>query len=132
MRILWVLVIILMLGAKKNAIKPSWALQAHTAPLDILFYHNMSFPVKYRESVFISEHGSWNREVPAGYRVVFLKVENGVPVSEEPFLYHTGAARWPNNFRPVGLTVKKCSKGDCLYVSSDTPPGFIIEISYQP
>jgi len=116
---------------ENNAIKPVWALQAHTAPLDILFYLNSSFPAKYHDSVFVAEHGSWNRVDPSGYRVVFLKVENGVPVSEEPFLYHSGAARWPNNIRPVGLAVKKCSKGDCLYVSSDAT-GEIIEISYQP
>jgi len=53
------------------------------------------------------------------------------PVSEEPFLYRNGTgAAWPNNIRPVGLAVKKCASGDCLYVSSDAS-GSIIEISYS-
>jgi len=62
----------------------------------------------------------------------FLKLDNNLhPISEEPFLYHSGSsAPWPNNIRPVGLAVKKCARGDCLYVSSDGS-GNIIEISYQ-
>jgi len=118
---------------EKNAIKPSWALQAHTAPLDILFFpQSNSFPEKYRGSAFVTEHGSWNRVIPSGYRVVFLKLDSNLnPVSEEPFLYHSGSsAPWPNGIRPVGLAVKKCAKGDCLYVSSDAS-GSVIEISYQ-
>jgi len=119
---------------KENSIKPVWNMQAHTAPLDILFYYNNTFPATYRGNAFITQHGSWNRVVPVGYRVITLKLDpvTKLPVSEAPFLYHnSNDQRWSNNFRPVGLGIKKCIYGDCLYVSSDAS-GQIVEISYQP
>lgn len=42
---------------------------AHFAPLGMSFYTGSAFPEKHHNSIFIAEHGSWNRSVPGGYRI---------------------------------------------------------------
>ena len=37
---------------------------------------------QYRGGAFISEHGSWNRTPLNGYKVVWVKFENGKPVGQ--------------------------------------------------
>jgi len=112
--------------------RPMFNLPPHSAPLDIIFYYNSSFPSKYQGNAFVALHGSWNRDVPTGYQIVHLVFnQTNVPIQAEPFLYHSGdGARWPNSIRPVGLAIAKCLTGDCLYVSSDQS-GHIIEVSYK-
>jgi len=118
-----------------NVVPPVWSLPAHTAPLDMSFYHGHSFPSQYSGGIFVALHGSWNRNPPQGYRVNFLTVENGVPVKEDPFLRFNGnGERWSNNIRPSGLSNNECRDGsgdtkDCLFVTSDAT-GHIIKIGY--
>jgi len=45
------------------------------------FYTGDAFPEQYRGQVFVCFHGSWNRSVPTGYKVVLVRVRNGRPVS---------------------------------------------------
>lgn len=45
-----------------------------------------SLPAAYRDGAFVAMHGSWNRQPPSGYEVVFIRFEQGRPVSIEPFL----------------------------------------------
>ena len=49
----------------------------HTASLGLTFYTGDSFPEKYRNRAFVVQHGSWNRQVLSGYKVVFVPFENG-------------------------------------------------------
>ncbi|MEB6337763.1 PQQ-dependent sugar dehydrogenase [Serratia rhizosphaerae] len=65
----------------EKAIKPDYALSSHVAPLGLLFYTGDNMP-QYRGGAFISEHGSWNRTPLNGYRVVWVKFENGKPVGK--------------------------------------------------
>jgi len=117
----------------ENAIRPVFSMQAHMAPLDIIFYYGETFPEQYRGNAFVSFHGSWNRDEPVGYLVGRLSIDevSNLPTSMDMFMFHKNGAVWPNKIRPVGLGFNKCQYGDCLYVSSDTT-GEIIEISYQP
>lgn len=92
----------------KKAIVPDVALGSHTASLGLLFYTGKQFPSKYRNGAFIAQHGSWNRSVLAGYKVIFIPFENGKPAGkEEDFL--TGFIIEPNgkkvHGRPVGLAM---------------------------
>lgn len=66
----------------KKAIKPDYALSSHVAPLGLWFYTGSGLPAEYRGGAFISEHGSWNRKPLNGYRVVWVKFENGKPVGQ--------------------------------------------------
>jgi glucose/arabinose dehydrogenase len=51
---------------------PVFEYQAHCAPLGITFYTGTAFPEKYRKGLFVCFHGSWNRTIPVGYKVVFF------------------------------------------------------------
>ena len=55
--------------------------QAHCAPLGITFYTGSAFPKKYQEGLFVCFHGSWNRNIPVGYKVVFFPF-NGKKVGQ--------------------------------------------------
>ena len=87
-----------------RAIKPDYALGPHVAALGVDF----SSPVmgeKFAEGVFVGEHGSWNREDPSGYQVVFVPFRNGKP-SGEPVDFVTGFRTVEGTHgRPVGVTV---------------------------
>jgi glucose/arabinose dehydrogenase len=54
---------------------PVVELDAHVAALGLRFYTGTMFPERYRGGIFHAEHGSWNRTVPIGYRVMFTPVD---------------------------------------------------------
>ncbi len=87
-----------------SAIAPDYALGAHTASLGLAFYEGDLLPARYRNGAFIGQHGSWNREQLAGYKVVFVEFESGEPVGLPQdiltgFITEGGDARG----RPVGV-----------------------------
>src|SRR5690348_7934999 len=51
-------------------IVPDVLIQPHSAPLQIAFYTGSQFPADYRGSAFVALHGSWNRGVRTGYKIV--------------------------------------------------------------
>ena len=63
-----------------KAIKPEYALGSHVAALGLAFYRGSSFPQRYHGGAFIGMHGSWNRSKMVGYKVAFVRFENGKPV----------------------------------------------------
>ncbi len=76
-------------GDKRNCDEftpPAQKLGAHVAPLGVEFYTGAMFPEKYKNQILIAEHGSWNRSKKSGYRVTMVTLENGKPVSYEPFI----------------------------------------------
>jgi glucose/arabinose dehydrogenase len=87
------------------AIRPDYSLGSHVAALGLAF-SNAAMGERFADGVFVGEHGSWNRSVPSGYKVVFVPFRDGRP-SGEPidfvsgFLVDDGRARG----RPVGVTV---------------------------
>ena len=72
----------------KAAIPPDYGLSSHVAPLGLAFYTGKSFPAQFRGGAFIGEHGSWNRPELNGYKVVFIRFENGRPVGTADGLRH--------------------------------------------
>merc|ERR1712157_352316 len=113
---------------RNNTIPPTMALQGHSAPLGITFFQYKSdlpenceggLPEEYDGDAFIGYHGSWNRDVPTGYKVVRVPMKDGMPSSEQPIdvMWHKGdGAKWPSGLRPVDVKFDKCSR---LLVSSD-------------
>ena len=88
-----------------SAIKPDYALGSHVAALGVDF----SLPAmgeKFADGVFVGEHGSWNRDNPVGYKVVFVPFSNGKP-NGEPVDFATGfrGTDGKTRGRPVGVTV---------------------------
>jgi len=106
---------------------PAIAFQAHSAPLGIAFSTGTQFPAAYRGGAFVAYHGSWNRTVPTGYKVVYVRQENGRPVAISDFL--TGFLpdpKAPPWARPVGLLVLPDGS---LLVSDDTG-GYVFRVHY--
>ncbi len=115
-------------GLSGKITNPDVPIQPHSAPLGMTFYNGTAFPQVYRGSAFVALHGSWNRALRTGYKVVRILMRNGVPTGEyEDFL--TGFVI--NNYsvwgRPVGVAV---GKDGALYVSEDAN-GTIWRISYK-
>ena len=89
-----------------RAIVPDYALGSHTGSLGLAFSGGSLLPEHYRSGVFIGQHGSWNRSVPNGYKVIFVPFANGRP-SGNPEDVVTGFLDKDENAlgRPVGVTI---------------------------
>lgn len=61
---------------------PDYALGSHTAPLGLVFSDAAVWTAPFDSGVFIGQHGSWNRNPPSGYRVVFVPFRGGKPHGE--------------------------------------------------
>lgn len=112
--------------------KPEAELGAHVAALGMTFYQGNQFPSAYKNSIFIAEHGSWNREAKSGYRLSLVQFapdgESGTNVRYQPFisgwLNDTNQTNWG---RPVD--VKNYIDGSLLL--SDDQAGAIYRIFYR-
>lgn len=62
-----------------QAIRPDYALGAHTASLGLVFYEADLLPPRFHGGAFIGQHGSWNRKPLSGYKVVFVPFKDGKP-----------------------------------------------------
>jgi glucose/arabinose dehydrogenase len=91
-----------------KAIKPDYALGSHVAPLGMAFADGAALGSGFASGAFVGQHGSWNRNPPSGYKVVFVPFSGGKP-SGMPvdvltgFLNEKGEAQG----RPVGVAIDK-------------------------
>jgi glucose/arabinose dehydrogenase len=105
---------------------PAITFQAHSAPLGLAFYDGTLFPREYRGDVFVAYHGSWNRTVPTGAKVVRVRVNGGRPVGVEDFIVgwqRPDGSRWG---RPVGVLTAP----DGALLVSDDMGGKIWRVTY--
>lgn len=107
-------------------VPPAAKLGAHVAALGMRFYNGTMFPTVYKNQIFIAEHGSWNRIVPIGYRIVLARIENNSVTGTEVFAdgWLQGVQAWG---RPVDVQVMP----DGALLVSDDKAGAIYRISYQ-
>ena len=90
-----------------KAIAPDYALGNHTASLGLTFYDGTLLPPPFGGGAFIGQHGSWNRNPPSGYKVIFVPFSNGRP-SGAPIDVLTGFLQDGNALgRPVGVAVDR-------------------------
>lgn len=81
-------------GACDGVLQPEVEMQAHSAPLGLTFYSGTQFPERYQGSMFVAFHGSWNREEPTGYKVVFVPLSASGAGSATPGPVSDFAAGW--------------------------------------
>ena len=100
-----------------QAIVPDYALGTHVAPLGLAFSDSRAMPAAFANGVFIGEHGSWNRNPQAGYKVVFIPFSDGKP-SGLPVDFLTGFlnAGGEAQGRPVGVAL---DQSGALLVADD-------------
>jgi glucose/arabinose dehydrogenase len=104
---------------------PARALGPHVAAIGMRFYTGRMFPEKYRGGIFIAEHGSWNRSTPIGYRVSFVKIENGRATSYESF-----ASGWLTGSTASGRPADVLVMPDGALLVSDDKAGRIYRITF--
>ncbi|KIP98803.1 MULTISPECIES: sorbosone dehydrogenase family protein [Pseudomonas] len=87
------------------AIKPDYSLGSHVAALGVDF-SIAEMGEQFANGVFVGEHGSWNRDNPVGYKVIFVPFNDGRPAGE-PIDFATGfrTDEGKTRGRPVGVTV---------------------------
>ena len=101
---------------------------AHVASLGISFYRGRMFPAEYQGDAFVAEHGSWNRTVPDGYRVMRVRFDNGTKTAQGKEIFADGWLRGGDSWgRPVD--VKELGDGSLLV--SDDRQGVIYRITYK-
>ena len=88
----------------RRAVRPDYALGSHRAPLGLSF-SAPAMGARFADGVFVGMHGSWNRETPVGYKVVFVPFRGGRPAGP-PIDVVTGFQADGKTFgRPVGVAV---------------------------
>ncbi len=105
-----------------SVLEPKVQMQAHSAPLGLAFYEGTQFPAEYQNNIFLAFHGSWNRNIPTGYKVVRVRLDaNGQPQGgAQDFITgfvapgETKKGRWMG--RPVGVVF---GSDGSMYLSDD-------------
>ncbi len=97
-----------------KAIKPDYALGAHTASLGLAFSAVNALTPAYRSGAFVGQHGSWNRNPKSGYQVVYVPFNGATPAGPPQtvlngFLSADGKQAFG---RPVGVAINP--RGDLL------------------
>ncbi len=104
--------------------EPSFVdLQAHSAPLGLAFNFGNNFPDELKGSLFVAYHGSWNRKVPTGYKIVRIDIEN-----KEIYDFATG---WLQDTKVLGRPVDVIFDKDGVMYVSDDNAGVIYRIWYE-
>lgn len=97
-------------------------LQAHSAPLGLAFYYGENFPEDYRGDLFVAFHGSWNRKVPTGYKIVSIDMGD---LTVKDF-----ATGWLQGINVLGRPVDIIVADDGSLLVSDDNAGKIYRIYY--
>ncbi|MFC1598832.1 PQQ-dependent sugar dehydrogenase [Patescibacteria group bacterium] len=88
---------------------------AHNSPLGLVLIDSPIFPKEWQGDILVALHGSWNRSVPDGYKVVHLRLEGDKVIVMQDFL--TGFLTDKGAIgRPVDLVF---GPDQALYLSDD-------------
>jgi glucose/arabinose dehydrogenase len=92
----------------EKALAPDYALGTHTASLGLVFSRGNAPHPRFRDGVFIGQHGSWNRRPPSGYKVIFVPFAKGMPAgAPEDVLTGFLDAKGNAQGRPVGVVLDR-------------------------
>jgi glucose/arabinose dehydrogenase len=110
-------------------VTPSYIdIPAHSSPLGLAFFPEEGWPEKYWYNLLVAYHGSWNRTIPTGYKIVrYLLDSQGNYLGEEDFI--TG---WLQGSEAIGRPVDILIKPGGIIFISDDKAGVIYRVIYQP
>lgn len=113
-------------GFAKEPVPSHIDLQAHSAPLGLAFVPEEGWPEDMWYDLLVAYHGSWNRSVPTGYKIMRLKLDaEGNFEGREDFIsgwLQGGTALG----RPVDIMIQP---GGVMYVTDDHA-GVVYKVSY--
>ena len=84
------------------------------------------FPKKYRNALFVAEHGSWDRSSKVGYRVMVAIIDDNKVTSYESFV-----EGWLVGQSVSGRPAALLELGDGSLLISDDHAGIIYRVSYN-
>jgi len=97
---------------------------AHSSPLGLAFFPKEGWPEEYWYNLLIAYHGSWNRTIPTGYKIVrYILDSQGNYLGEEDFI--TG---WLQGDEAIGRPVDILIKPEGIIYISDDKAGVIYKI----
>ena len=113
---------------KNKVTPPDVLLQSHSAPLGMSFNPGGNFPAEWKGDGFAALHGSWNRSLHTGYKIVRLPFKNGKPTGEyQDFVLGFTAGEENVWGRPVDVAFAK--DGSMLF--SEDGNGVVYRVTYS-
>lgn len=107
---------------------PALRLGPHVAPLGLAFYSGEMFPENYKNQLFITEHGSWNRTEKIGYRIKLVRFgREGEVLGQEVF-----ADGWLTDGEVWGRPNDVMVMPDGAMLVSDDEANAIYRVTYRP
>ncbi len=110
-----------------EVVHPAVEMVAHAADLGMTFYTGSMFPAEYKNAIFSAQHGSWNRTVPVGARVMVTFIDDEGNATSQPF-----AEGWiDENGEYLGRPVDVAQLRDGSILVSDDLAGALYRIWYE-
>ncbi len=107
-------------------VSPILELGAHVAPTGLAFYDGDMFPKKFKNNIFITLHGSWNRSKKVGYKVIRVVLDDtGDVVDSEDFI-----SGWLDGDSVLGRPSAPMVAKDGSLLISDDMANVIYRITY--
>lgn len=107
---------------------PVAKLDPHGAALGLVFYTGEMFPDTYRNRLFVTQHGSWNRTEKSGYQILVLDVNADGTVTDKSVF----ASGWLQGQEDWGRPNDVLVMPDGALLVSDDMAGVIYRITYTP
>ncbi|MEW6657536.1 MAG: hypothetical protein AB1424_02625 [Thermodesulfobacteriota bacterium] len=102
-------------------------MSAHSVPLGLALFTEEGWPQEYCHNLLVAYHGSWNRSVPTGYKVVRIKLdERGNYLGMEDFI-----PGWIIPSEALGQPVDILIKNDGVMYISDDKTGVVSRVTYN-
>ncbi|MFL2716277.1 MAG: PQQ-dependent sugar dehydrogenase [Gammaproteobacteria bacterium] len=111
---------------EEEIVLPVLEIGAHVAPTGVSFYNGNQFPKKYKNTLFMALHGSWNRSKKSGYKVLAVHTDkDGNVTGTTDFLsgFLDGQKSWGRPSAPLALE-------DGSLLVSDDKHNAIYKITY--
>ena len=111
----------------EEIVLPVLNIGAHVAPTGVAFYNGDSFPNKYKNTLFMALHGSWNRTKKSGYKIIAVQTDkSGNILNVEDFItgWLEGQNVWGRPSAPLVLN-------DGSLLVSDDKYDAIYRITYE-
>ena len=110
----------------------------HVASIGLKFYTGSMFPPNYKNAVIVAQHGSWNRSIPIGYRVMVAHTDGRRVTSYEPLVdgFLPGVKAGAPNVRgtgapAIGRPADVLQMPDGSILVSDDLGNRLIRVSYS-